>query len=56
LIRIDPAVSKVADEQIAGEATEPRRRLGDASRRVEPAELGDTGAQLAIGVERVNDP
>ena len=55
VIRADPAVAVVPDQQMVAEAAETGRRDGHAPRSVQLAVRGDTLDQEAVGIENVDE-
>src|SRR3954469_24300959 len=55
-VGVDLPVAEVADQQIAAEATERRRRPGDPPRGVELPVPGDATEELPVEVVDVHDP
>src|SRR4030095_6500099 len=51
--RVDPAVAEVADQQIAAELAEVRRRHGKAPRGIQPAPRGDAAVEGPVSAEPV---
>src|SRR5882724_4211510 len=55
VVRVHPTVTEVADEQGAGEVTEPRRRDRHAPRRVELTAGDEPAVQLPVRAEDVDE-
>src|SRR5262249_45706510 len=55
LVGVDLPVAEVADEKVAADVAEHRRRHRHAPRRVERALAGHTAEQVSAGVEHVDE-
>jgi hypothetical protein len=55
VIDIDPAVAEIADQYVAGELTEARRRQRHAPRRIERSARGKAPQQMSVGVEDIDE-
>src|SRR5262249_52771481 len=55
LVRVDLPVAEVADQQVAADAAEHRRRHRHAPRRIERALAGHAAEQVSAGVEHVDE-
>src|SRR5579863_8997698 len=54
-VDIDAAVAEIADENVAAEMAEARRRHGETPRRVERTVLGKARQQIPVGVEDIDE-
>src|ERR1700720_135754 len=55
VIDIDPAIAEIADQYVAGELTEARRRQRHTPRRIERAARGKAPQEMSVGVEDIDE-